>query len=420
MRLRPLVLLAAIPLAVLLAGPPVVLAQPAPATEFYTPPGPLPDGQPGDLIRTEPLTPILPLPARATRIMYRSTDTHGAAVAVTGTVLDPAAPWTGPGPRPIVGFTVGTHGQGDQCAPSRLLGELVHYTPPLDVMAEYEYAFLTLLLAQGIAVAVTDYQGLGTPGVHTYLNPIAEAHADIDAVRAARRLPGTGIPADAPVAFWGYSQGGNAAGAAAEHVAGYAPELPVRGSYVGAPPADLLVQLPYFEHNIFKALTGQVLNGLRAVFPDTGPAIDAIVNDNGRAMLAAVADECIPELAPRYGLHPTNGFTVSGRPLGDAAVADPVISAALAQLRLGTLTPNAPVLVTTGSGDDIVEPDQVRRLAADWCAHGATVQLAESPFPTTLPGTGTGHIANAFILNLGSAVQWLRDRFAAIPAPSTC
>jgi len=53
-------------------------------TEFYTPPDPLPPGQPGDLIRTEPSRLVLEpsgqlgaIMATGTRIMYRSTDARG-------------------------------------------------------------------------------------------------------------------------------------------------------------------------------------------------------------------------------------------------------------------------------------------------------------------------------------------------------
>jgi len=52
--------------------------------EFYTPPDPLPLGQPGDVIRTEPSRLVLEpsgqlgaIMATGTRIMYRSTDTRG-------------------------------------------------------------------------------------------------------------------------------------------------------------------------------------------------------------------------------------------------------------------------------------------------------------------------------------------------------
>ncbi|BDU05101.1 hypothetical protein [Nocardia cyriacigeorgica] len=105
---------------------PQVVAQPATGiagAEFYIPPAPLPGG-PGTIVRAEPSHLALSMgamPASATRVMYTSSDTHGAAAAAVGTVLMPAMPWTGPGPRPLVAYAGGTKGQGDQCAPSKLL-----------------------------------------------------------------------------------------------------------------------------------------------------------------------------------------------------------------------------------------------------------------------------------------------------------
>ncbi|MGZ6790856.1 MAG: lipase family protein, partial [Mycobacteriaceae bacterium] len=69
--------------------------------DFYAPPATLPTHN-GDVIRhqnsrviTDPLTNSAP-PAAAQRIMYRSTDTHGAPIAVTGTVFSPTTAWQGP------------------------------------------------------------------------------------------------------------------------------------------------------------------------------------------------------------------------------------------------------------------------------------------------------------------------------------
>jgi hypothetical protein len=42
-------------------------------------------------------------------------------------------------------------------------------------------------LAVSFAVVMTDYQGLGTPGLHTYVNRVAEGNAMLDAGRAAMR-----------------------------------------------------------------------------------------------------------------------------------------------------------------------------------------------------------------------------------------
>ncbi|MEU9456208.1 triacylglycerol lipase, partial [Streptomyces sp. NPDC048277] len=75
---------------------------------FYNPPADLPSAN-GTLIRSEPLPLALslpgldgPLPGSATRLMYKSTDSNGQPVAVTGAYIEPTAAWQGDGPRPLV------------------------------------------------------------------------------------------------------------------------------------------------------------------------------------------------------------------------------------------------------------------------------------------------------------------------------
>ncbi len=171
------------------ASTPATIADPP---GFYTAPASLPANN-GDLVRTEPsafyVGPLKTIRAQASvqRVMYRSVNSSGAPIAVTGTVLVPDAAWTGSGPRPLVSYAAGTQGQGDQCAPSRAMatGE------------EYEGIFIAGLLARGYSVAVTDYEGLGTAGSHTYMARESQAHAVLDAARAAQRLgnpPGTAGP----------------------------------------------------------------------------------------------------------------------------------------------------------------------------------------------------------------------------------
>src|SRR6266699_1915334 len=89
---------------------------------FYNPPAALPSAN-GTVIRTEalPLGLSLPgldgraMPGTATRLMYKSTDSSGWPVAVTGAYIEPSASWQGSGPRPLVALASGTMGQGDQC-----------------------------------------------------------------------------------------------------------------------------------------------------------------------------------------------------------------------------------------------------------------------------------------------------------------
>jgi Secretory lipase len=171
-----------------------VVAEPATAAaaDFYLPPNPLPAGNSGDLIRSEPFRPLGGSPlatlvpaASATRIMYLSSDTIGAPVAVTGTILEPTAAWSGSGPRPLVSYTFGTIGAGDNCAPSKLIADGITTDGAGTPMPNLYILDVVSLLARGITVVVTDYEGLGTPGAHTYLQPVPEAHAVLDATRAA-------------------------------------------------------------------------------------------------------------------------------------------------------------------------------------------------------------------------------------------
>ena len=190
---------------------------------FYTPPAELPT-EPGAIIRTEPMTitPSIPdlanggaLLADAQRIMYRSTGAAGSPIAVTGAYLHPQAPWTGPGPRPLAVVTPGTQGQGDQCAPSKSMevGLGVQTAPP-SAAAGYAVIDALTMVQEGFAVVVTDYEGLGTPGHHPYVNRDSQGRSALDAARAALRLPGTDLAPDSKTVVSGYSQGGGAAAAA--------------------------------------------------------------------------------------------------------------------------------------------------------------------------------------------------------------
>ncbi|WP_241249693.1 lipase family protein [Rhodococcus sp. X156] len=387
----------------------------APTADFYTPPAGLPAGN-GDLIRcessaviTDPLTRGT-LPAAATRIMYRSNDTQNRAIAVTGTVFSPTAAWTGPGERPLVTYAVGTIGQGDQCAPSVLFNQGL----------QYELLFISQMLDKGVAVVVTDYEGLGTPGVHTYVDRVSQAHTVLDAARAAQRTPGSGVSASAPIGIYGYSQGGAGSASAAEMAPSYAPELNLKGAAAGDAPADLSTVAPAIDGSTLSGLIGYSINGLSKVYPELVPELDRLLNEQGKRLLAETQNQCVGETTLRYAFQQTSSFTVSGQPVGSFLDQEPFVSAVAAQ-RLGRLTPTAPVYLFQGANDDVIPAPQARQLATDWCALGATVQYNELAIPPVFPGTGIGHVLPA-VLGAGDALRWLYERVteATPAATSTC
>ncbi|HEX7443392.1 MAG TPA: lipase family protein, partial [Acidimicrobiales bacterium] len=163
---------------------------------FYRTPGPLPQEPPGAIVRSVviPSAGLLPGGATAYRVLYHSQSIAGADIAVSGVVVVPGGT-PPPGGFPIVAWAHGTTGLSDQCAPS--LGGFASIPS------------LTAFLDRGMIVAATDYEGLGTPGIHPYLVGQSEAQSVLDSARAARNL--AGVTASNQVAVVGYSQGGQAA-----------------------------------------------------------------------------------------------------------------------------------------------------------------------------------------------------------------
>src|ERR1700757_745267 len=213
-------------------------------TTFYTVPSPI-TGTPGTIVKSEVsnlATVMVSIPAKATRVMYVSTDALGYANVVTGTYFEPNnIPWTGVGPRPLVVMAPATMGQGDQCAPSRLVNQVLFCGGNKNFMAEYQAGNIASKVKAGMAVFLTDYENMGTSfstGKNsTFCNRKAQAHAVIDGAKAALNLSGTSLTSSSKICFQGYSQGGGAAGAAAELLTSYAPTLTnVVGACMGAPP----------------------------------------------------------------------------------------------------------------------------------------------------------------------------------------
>ena len=425
-------LAAALAPAVTTAAAPVAAAQGSSnmpdRSAFYTPPADLP-AENGALIRTEPMTvtPSLPdlanggaLPADARRIMYRSTGAGGGPVAVTGTYLQPKAPWHGPGPRPLAVVTPGTQGQGDQCAPSRSMevGLGIHTAPP-SMAAGYALLDAYSMLAEGFAVVVTDYEGLGTPGHHPYVNRDSQGRSALDAARAAVRLDGTDLARDSKTVVSGYSQGGGAAAAAGEMQPTYAPDVNLAGIAAGAPPSDMLGTLERVDGGLLTGAVGYAINGILQVHPELRPAFDRQLNDEGKRMLDVVSGQCVAETAVAYGLRRTTEFTKDGRSLADAARSEPEIVRVLEGYNLGTVAPTVPALVLIGRNDDVVPHHTVENLVRNWCGQGTPVQMKTVEIPPLAPGLLLDHAA-PMLAERSTNARFLMDRVHGVPPVNSC
>ncbi|MEU4220807.1 lipase family protein [Actinoplanes sp. NPDC026623] len=406
----------------------VITSRGIPIPAFYTPPATLPADN-GTLIRTEPLPLALslpgvngPLPGSATRIMYKSTDSGGKPVAVTGAYLEPAAPWPGLGPRPLVVLAPGTMGQGDQCSTSLALQHgliLGIGREQSTVSIGYEILAIYRLLARGVAVVQTDYAGLGTTDrLHTYINRVDSGHAVLDAARAAKALPDTSVTASSAVGLYGYSQGGGAVASAAELQASYAPDVRLRATYAGAPPADITDVTAAIDGSELVGALGWSVNGFVQSEPDLQPLLDRYLSDAGRAVLKDLSTMCVGDALFAYANRRSSAWTVNGESVLDIIRAEPRLRDYLDEQRVGDRKPAGIVRVATGVFDNAVPHGQARGLAVDWCRLGGDVVYA----PVILPDAGNP-LLNHFgplVADQGPAVDWLTHRLAGLPAPSTC
>lgn len=331
---------------------------------FYTPPKPMPGKTHGDAIwiRTEPEPDALTAASRNQLLLYRSTGVNGKPVAVSGLVHLPK----GKAPKggwPIVSWAHATSGLGDQCAPSRNPG-----TGEIAAYHTYIEGLLDRWLGAGFAVVRTDYEGLGTKGVHPYLVGRSEGRAVLDMVRAARQAHKS---LGRRIVVAGHSQGGHAAIFAAALAPKYTPELQLRGTATFAPAAQ--------GDEIFKAVSASdqpsrttgyaavFARGIEAAYPKVG--VPSLLSARGKELYPLTLSRCIPEITA-----PDSEFAqMAPRDLFDSgADLGPLVKAIAANdptdLRL-----TAPLLVEQGAADTTVFPAFTEAMIAGLRKRGAKV-----------------------------------------------
>ena len=358
------------------------------------------------------------------RIVYDSVNEQGETVRVSGALFDVD------NAKGLVALAPGTRGVGKHCAPSAPKDGFSSITGS-SVNVNYEAPVVRLLNKAGYRVVVTDYMGLGDRGsakVHTYLNRIDQGHALIDAARHVSKP-------DEKVAFWGYSQGGGAAAAAAELVGEYAPELNVVGTFAGAPPADPLRVIEDASVDLITTVAGFGVISYSETYPEFKEAIDELLTDEGREMLKELANACVLD-GPRVVTKPFSAYTKTGKTLAEAARTDDRIYNVLEHNALGRVGTSAPIMVLTNPDDDMVPEPQATQLASDYCTVGAPVEYRKVLVPGTdsMPLFTASSDASSFpakrvpvsghaaplVLETKNAITWLDDRVAGKKFTQVC
>jgi alpha-beta hydrolase superfamily lysophospholipase len=361
-----------------------------------------------------------PRGAQAWRIVYRSTTRTGQQVVVSGMVVAP----TGSAPRggrDVLAWAHGTTGVTKQCAPSTVPN------PARDLLNYFSYQSrigfdvgipaLTTFVKAGYVIVATDYQGLGTPGVHQYSIGGTEARNVLDSVKAAHQLAGAGAGLRAVVLGW--SEGGGAAVWVGQDSA-YGVPVKVLGSAALAPNADLYNQLvqgvrpgptnataPSHEAGLRLAL----YKGLQAANPNLH-ARDLLLPP-GVAALGGLANQCIEHFADSvlqtsvdngWGLDPTSKLFRAIRPPKPWAQA-------LKTNTPGYASTHDPVLVMQGTADTVINPNATAQYVARACRFKQPVLYTTYPNQThqTIPSAAQHQY-----------VRWIADRFAGNRAPTNC
>jgi hypothetical protein len=328
----------------------------------------------------------------AARVVYRSTNGDtGQQTEVSGSVFTPKG--TAPqGGWPVISFGHGTTGLDEPCGPS-LSNTLMGFST---IVAGY--------VSKGYAVALADYQGLGSPGVHPYTDSKTAGLNVIDAVRALRHtFDGT---SDRWAAVGG-SQGGGAAWAADEQAASYAPELDLVGAVAYVPAADV-------TGLVDKAVAGTMTKDQTLAFQAVVESLarlhgDVVRDDYRRGAAGTYWDVLSACSGPKAASRAAAAEAVRSR---DFAPASPAAADRLRELLRSWALPQqrltAPLSVTYSGRDEFIDAPWTTDAIARACALGGTVVWELQPDK----GHGDVDVASRF--------DWIADRFADKPAVNDC
>jgi pimeloyl-ACP methyl ester carboxylesterase len=301
----------------------------------------------------------LPTAGKSYAVLYSSQAPDGSIVPVSGLVTVPK----GKAPKggfPVVSWAHGTTGIADSCAPSKDA-----LNPPDNDYVKNFRSMATHWVKEGFAVAQTDYQGLGTAGMHPYLIGKSEGRSVVDIVLAARGLNRSIGKRWAAI---GHSQGGHAVLWAAALGPTYAKSLRLKGAVPLAPASHIGEQSEAIE-----TIDGNPFGGLPALIiaaglQDAGFPIEPALSDEALALYPQIEQVCLDKLSENSswgGLALKDIF----REGYDTAPLRAVIAANDPE----DLTIKVPLLIAQGTADTTVFPVFTEQTVDDLRSRGGDV-----------------------------------------------
>lgn len=350
--------------------------------------------QPGSLIAAEPMRDT-PVGMQAWQVRYWTTNQDGLTQQVTGMVVAPreAIPAR---PRRVIAWAHGTSGVVEKCALSTN-PDFFTATPGLEQA-----------IREGYVVVAPDYPGLGSPMPHPYLVGGDTARSVLDAVRAARAIPGAA--AGGQFAVWGESQGGHAALWTAIAARSYAPDLTLVGTAAAAPPTDLAENMrKASEPNVRALLMGFTLYSWSQRF---GYSMDGVVSKMNQDVTRKLAqNNCItldasPRLGAILGILSLRG-ALKKKDLGR-------IEPWATTMRANSVDPArvpGPLLIAQSVNDPLVAPAVTRKFAKAMCKWRTALRWID------IPGGDHAHSARDSAVD---TLAWIGARFDGAPPQDDC
>ncbi len=369
----------------------ILCGSPSIAGEFPSA-GEIDRARPGKVLRVMPLLGGAFGSARAYRALYRSTDFTGKPTVISGAFFIPSgsAPDAG---RDIVAWAHPTTGVNDKCAPT-VRDEAGTAIPGLEEM-----------LNRGWAVAATDYEGLGTPGIHPYLSGASEARSIADSLTALAELMHGKV--SGRYAVWGHSQGGHAALFADQYSSETRPAFHLVGVAAAAPPTDLAAVL---ESNRSRGV-GADLEAM-TIWSWTRAyklPLEPLVNRSRLPAINRVASDCLQSVADYIQLLDDQ------KKLGNFLEMDPDRDPSWRKVmdenspQPGKL--RAPMFISQDLDDEIVPASITTKFVKQVCASGGVVRYYEIE--------DSSHIEVARD-TAREAIAWIANRFEGKPPPNDC
>ncbi|MEU2178604.1 lipase family protein [Nocardia sp. NPDC019219] len=342
--------------------------------------------------------PLMLLPIeRALLVKYRTTDAHGAPSYATATLIVPAAPWPGPGQRPVVVNNLPIDALGRTCTPGYTLA---HGLNPDTSTTDFLPPTTHVAALRGYAVLIPDHEG---PSM-AYAEPIVAGHAVLDSIRAVRAL----LPEEFGAARFGlagYSGGAIATHGAVKLIDGYAPELTdvIVGAALGGVPADFEILARSMNGNLASAIFMGAVFGIGRERPE----ILAGMNNLAQWVATSPVKNMCGSSFGAIGvlMLPIDIAANFPDPLHSALAADIYRVTKMAGMRSATS-----LFIYNGEQEFWIPAEGARNLYREQCRLGV---------PAVYRSVLGEHII-AGALGYPDAMIWLDDRLRGFQAPDEC